>query len=257
MKIRPHKPLLFIPGQLCQIGRKLDKVGAFLGMETAKNQPLAQQALRPLMYAVSRFMDHTYIPLSKSILNNANLPFYSHTGPGEFDTALAMNVHHEPVSRLRNYIESRIGVPLKFFKLWNPNGEAHVTVITPPEYSKALKNHVSIEEMEHISAQHHLQASDLKILGIGHGHAQNADGSIQPELGETFFLIVYSTNLLNIRRHIQKNYLQRGGDPKQFDAENFYPHITIGYTVQDLHESHGVKKDMEHSLDRRFSLVLI
>lgn len=248
-RLAPYRPLLITPEQPHKLSRVMD----FFGIDPAANQHLTSQTLRSLIHATNRFMGHTYVPLLKSILDNSNLPFYSHAGSG----ALTMNIHYEPVSRLREYIESRIGVPLNFFKLWNPNGEAHVTVITPPEYTNALKNHVTIEEIEDISAQHHIQESDLQILGIGHGQAQNTDGSIQQELGETFFLIVHSINLMKIRRQIQSIYLQRGGDPNQFNAENFYPHITIGYTVRDLYESHGVKKDIEHSLDRRFTLVLM
>lgn len=195
--------------------------------------------------------DFVPIPLSASILNNKALPFISHRGKGLFQTALAMNVQYAPVKKVRKIISKIIQYPLKFHTAWNKNGEAHVTVITPPEYSQILKKYVSIDKIEQIALQNHIQSSDLSIMGIGKGSAK-----INGKKESTYFIIVHSKNLLKIRKLIYREYLKNGGKAGAWDPTHFFPHITVGYTLRDLHENNGVIKDVPHSLDKRFVLVM-
>jgi 2'-5' RNA ligase len=141
--------------------------------------------------------------------------------------------------------------PLNYFKGWNPTGEAHVTTITPVEYFWILKNYVDMKKINQIANELKIQNSDLTVLGLGRGQTL-IDGKIE----ETYFVIVHSENLLKIRRSIYQEYLKAGGNPANWNPENFYPHITIGFTKRDLHEKDGVLKDVEHSLDNRFELVI-
>ncbi|OGT48298.1 MAG: hypothetical protein A3E82_05775 [Gammaproteobacteria bacterium RIFCSPHIGHO2_12_FULL_38_11] len=60
--------------------------------------------------------------------------------------------------------------------------------------------------------------------------------------------------MLNIRRQIYQEYLANGGTRQAWDPDHYYPHITVGYSLRDLHESDGVIKDVAHSLDNRFEL---
>ncbi|MFZ3229021.1 MAG: hypothetical protein WA160_02360 [Pseudobdellovibrio sp.] len=192
-----------------------------------------------------------YLPISRTIFANRQLPFEPHQGSGPFDTTLAMNIQYEPVKIIRENLVQALKVNLHFFDGWEKNGEAHVTVITPPEYSNVIKKFVSIERMEQIAADMGIQDSDISILGIGKGAV-----SINSKAEETYFLIVQSRNLLRIRRQIYREYLANGGPENAWDPNHFFPHITVGFSLRDLHESDGVIKDVSHSLDRRFKLFL-
>ncbi len=191
------------------------------------------------------------IPLSNSIYINDTLSFESHQGSGHFDTALAMNIQYAPVKSVRDLLSAYLNYPLRFFTGWNKDGEAHITVITPPEYSDILKNFVSIERIEEIALQNYIQSSDLTVLGLGRGVVNIND---KPE--ETYFIIMKSNNLMKIRQQIYEEFVQNGGDNNAWDPNHFHPHITVGYSLRDLHEADGVIKDVAHSLDNRFELLV-
>lgn len=189
------------------------------------------------------------IKLPNTLFSNSNMPFLSHHDNGTFGKVLAMNINYEPVQKIRIAIEKSIGVNLKIFKGWNSEGEAHITTITPPEYTNVFSSFVSIQEIDDIAKNNDIQNSDLQIEGIGRGFARISGAN-----EETYFLIVRSERLLKIRREIYKLFLNRGGNSKSWDPEHFFPHITIGFSLRDLHESDGVIKDKAHSLDDRFIL---
>lgn len=187
--------------------------------------------------------------LSPNILLNYQMPFASHTGPGAFDNALSMNIPYESVANVRHQLSRLLGFDLKTFRGWSPQGEAHVTVITPPEYANVLSRYLSIHRIEEMARQQYIQNSDLQILGLGSGRT-----SINGQIQSTYFLMIYSKNLLTIRQLIYKEYVKNGGPKNAWDPFHFYPHITVGFTLRDLHEQDGVIKDITHSLDKRFSL---
>jgi len=191
------------------------------------------------------------ITLQPSIIQNEEMPFYTHKGDGPFDTTLAMNISYEPVLNLRRILEQTLDLKLKFLTAWNPAGEGHITTVTPPEYYNVLRPFISAEKMEEIALTHNIQASDVKILGLGRGEKE-----INGKIEQTFFLIAYSENLLRIRTEIYDEFVKNGGNPDSWNPNKFYPHITIGYTNKDLHESDGILKDVEHSLDNRFQIII-
>lgn len=200
-------------------------------------------------FSSNQSSDASVLHLDTSILMNSSMPFVSHQGSGEFDTALAMNVQYEPIKSVKRQIENRLGRRLKIFKGWNPQGEAHVTTITPPEYSLVLRKHISAEKIDQIALEYQIQSSDLEVIGLGKGEAK-VDGKSE----QTYFVIVRSENLLKIRRAIHRAFVEAGGSTNAWNPEAFYPHITIGFTKRDLHEADGVIKDDQHSLDPRFDL---
>jgi hypothetical protein len=183
------------------------------------------------------------------------LPFVEHIGANSdpFGTTLAMNTPYDPIVSLRQQVSDHLALPapLKFFRGFAENGEAHITTITPVEYHYKLRGFVSPEKMTEIALKHDIQRSDIQVLGLGRGSALLA-GIRQ----DTYFVIVQSENLLRIRRAVYQEYMENGGRAEDWDPEHFYPHITIGFTDRDLHESDGVIKDLEHSLDPRFLLRL-
>jgi hypothetical protein len=193
------------------------------------------------------------IQIEDSLFQNAGLPVIVKKGEGELDNTLAMNVQHDCLPKIRATISKAINRPLDFFKEWNPEGEAHITVISPPEFFSALAGPnvreplVSMDDIARIAESNKIQESDLSVLGVG-SSMKKLDGKLE----STFFLVLKSENLLKIRREISDLYLHRGGGPGAFNPELFAPHITIGFTKRDLHAADGVVKNMEHSEDRRF-----
>lgn len=194
----------------------------------------------------------TEVDLSKSVAYNEQLPFVAHHGSGAMDNALAMNIQYAPVKAVRDQLSTDLNFQLKYFTGWNADGEAHVTVITPPEYDNYLKPYISMKRIEELAKQADIQKSVVDILGIGSGEAV-IDGKKE----QTYFLIAYSDELQNLRYKIYDEYVKNGGPKDAWDPAHFYPHITIGYTLRDLFEADGVIKDVNHSLDTRFELTIV
>ncbi|HLE11508.1 MAG: hypothetical protein A2504_05890 [Bdellovibrionales bacterium RIFOXYD12_FULL_39_22] len=189
----------------------------------------------------------TNLSLDRSVLNNQEMEFISRESSG----AMAMNIRYSPVVALRKQIILARGHGLKIFDGWDENGEAHVTVITPPEFNNIIRKYIPMKRIEAIALRHSIQSSELQVLGLGKGSAL-VDG--QKQL--TYFIIVDAPNLIKIRREIYKEFIQQGGPAASWDPDHFYPHITIGFTSRDLHESDGVFKDVSHCLDPAFNLLV-
>lgn len=168
----------------------------------------------------------------KDALDGSMRPFISHRDSELFGTYLALDLPFAPFDVLRRNLSLILGKTLK------TRNEAHITVITPPEYDGVLKGVVSIDEIEGIAFSAGLQSSQVQSLGVGRCFA-----TIGGEQAETYFVLVQSDALLRIRQEIARLFVSRGGDPGRFRAEHFFPHVTVGFTVRDLHESDGIIKD--------------
>ncbi|MFT6069881.1 MAG: nucleoside-diphosphate-sugar epimerase/2'-5' RNA ligase [Bacteriovoracaceae bacterium] len=157
--------------------------------------------------------------------------FVAHTEDKPFGSYLGMNIHFKPVKSLFKNLDQFLKGRLNKKKA---RSEAHITVITPPEYDNVLKEHISIEEINEIAKTNSIQESQFTPVCIGRGEFKTA---------KTYYIVVRSMALLKIRRKIFEVFKSRGGNTSQFDPNLFYPHITIGYTEGDLHMGpHGVKK---------------
>lgn len=208
-----------------------------------------------LIAAGSAFASPIALNLSAEMLENQTLPFIEHVGPVDdrFGTTLAMNVQYDPILSLRDQLreELKLVEPLRFFTGFAKNGEAHVTVVTPVEYHDKLRAFVAPERMNEIATRFDIQASELRVLGLGKGEAVLGNKQEQ-----TYFVIVKAPNLLRIRRAIYREYIRNGGPKDGWNPDHFFPHVTVGYTARDLHEDDGILKDVEHSLDARFMLEI-
>ncbi len=60
---------------------------------------------------------------------------------------------------------------------------------------------------------------------------------------QTYFIVVTSQKLLQLRRDVKELFVSRGGKVTAFDAEAFTPHVTVDFTQRDLFETDGVVKD--------------
>lgn len=77
---------------------------------------------------------------------------------------------------------------------------------------------------------------EIACLGVGKAKIGNSEE-------KTFYAVVESQDLITFRQEIQKLVVSRGGTETDFNPHNFYPHITVGFTSRDLHESDGVIKN--------------
>jgi 2'-5' RNA ligase len=193
----------------------------------------------------------TQLTVSNRVIQGYNVPFLSHWGPKRFDTSLAMNLPYADVLNLRQQLNAHLGTELNFFTGWNPKGEAHITTITPVEYFDVLKEYLEIDRIEEIADRMDIQYAEVSVVGLGVGRAV-----LNGKEESTYFIVVESEELLAIRRKIHEEFVANGGDEDAFDPENFYPHITVGYTVRDLHEQDGVLKH-GGTLDPRFELKIL
>jgi len=124
-------------------------------------------------------------------------------------------------------------------------GEAHITVLTPVEFYCYFKTAgTTIKQLEDMIGPF-IHENGFKV-----DFSIESLGSHQVDEKETFFIIVNSQDLIKLR----KKWATLPN--KGFKPEVFYPHITIGFTDQDLHSSQGVVKDELHSRDYRYQLKI-
>ncbi len=170
--------------------------------------------------------------LNKSALDNRRVPFLPHTGTAPMSNYLAMNVGFAPFDELRKQIEQRIGFKLK------QRGEAHITTVTPVEFDSALHKHLSMGDINTLAARRSIQSTALSIVCVGRGRA-----ILNGKEAHTYYAVVNAPGLVRIREDIAAVFQRRGGGKTEFESRRFYPHITLGFTERDLHESDNVFKD--------------
>jgi hypothetical protein len=141
---------------------------------------------------------------------------------------VAANLAFAPIAALRGQVETAMVGNLK------NRGEAHVTTITPVEMGILAKK-LSANQVERIAVDSGVQKAAIvpKCIGVG---VKGTDA--------TFYLVVESPDLLKVRRAIAAAFVAKGGSAVAFNAENFYPHATLGFTKRDLFEGDGVVKSI-------------
>ncbi len=153
----------------------------------------------------------------------------------EQDGALVKDVDFRSVNFVKKQIQKKLSIKLSDRK------EAHITIITPPEFDGRFNpgKHglhdvfTSKEINDHYSKV--IKQSKFRVECIG----------VQKKSSEkklVFFLIVKSNHLLNIRKHLAKEYYKRAkrkGIKAYFNPLKWDPHITIGFVNNDIH---GVDK---------------
>lgn len=148
------------------------------------------------------------------------------------DNYLEMPLPYEPAQDLRVKLEKKISQTLK------TRGEAHITVITPVEF-EVLKSVLSLDEIAaYANTLMPGRRNRPKAICIGIGQA-NVDGQLE----KTYYVVVSAPFLRRVRHAIEQKFVAKGGKRGAFLADDFYPHITLGFTKRDLYESDGVIKD--------------
>lgn len=187
------------------------------------------------------------IILNHQLTNARSMSFKTHTDP----FTLAIDLPNGPVIALRETLKVELGLELKFFTGWNAAGEAHITVISPPEFIDVLSKHLSEDEINSIARNFKIQSGGVQILGLGSGKLP-----VGKETHETYFVIVDSLTARRIRLAVHAAYVRKGGNPKDWDPSWYFPHVTVGFTHADIHEHQGLLKSVKHAWDPRFDLKL-
>ncbi|MES2962752.1 MAG: 2'-5' RNA ligase family protein [Bdellovibrionota bacterium] len=171
--------------------------------------------------------------LDSKIHDTKSVEFIPYEAAGPWGSYLAMNLPFEPVAELFKQLL------LKERRQLANRGEAHITVVTPVEYWNVLKpKGVTIEAINQIAKNSAIQKAKFEVVCLGRGAAK-IDGADEA----TFYVVVKSKDLVEIRSAIQAAFVAKGGDAKAFLPSAYHPHITLGFTKRDLHESDGVIKD--------------
>ncbi len=168
--------------------------------------------------------------LSAAVHATAQETFVEHLGNDGGSRYLTLTVPNEPVQALRVALEEQLGRSLQH------RGEAHITVLTPPEY-QVLAPYVSIEQVHALARAAEIQRVSFEIQCVGRGEAA-VDGADE----QTYFVVVESAALRTLRQQIFDTYVAGGGPASRFNPAAWDPHITIGFTQRDLHASDGVHK---------------
>jgi len=143
---------------------------------------------------------------------------------------LSLDLNFQSFDHLRKELEGKLGTTLKH------RGEAHITVITPPE-ANALAKKLPMDRILKIAESMDLKNTPYRPLCVGKGEL-SANGKVM----QTYFVVIESEGLFKVRHKIYEEYLKKGGKKEAFDPELFYPHVTLGFTDRDLHYEEGVIK---------------
>lgn len=146
---------------------------------------------------------------------------------------LALNLNPAGYIKLLQKIKTKRNLELK------SRGEAHITLLTPPEF-KSFQGQIPMSEIE-AATKPILEKATFEVLCLGSGKLKSQTPEAQATF-ETFFVVVQSKDLLEIRKVIY-GLAQKHNVAKNFNPEDYYPHVTIGFTVRDLHQADGVIKD--------------
>ncbi|KAJ1977982.1 hypothetical protein H4R34_003370, partial [Dimargaris verticillata] len=195
----------------------------------------AQWALDSLLAGSSPAKGSIAVP--HRLLHTAAIPFAPHTGPGPFDTWLQQTLNYTHLGAVRAAVTQRHDTrhPLQ------DRGEAHVTLITPPEFSQILAPAgVTHADLIRIAQQHRVQSIAFRPICIGR---QQIPDPVEPGANQVVYnLIVSSPEWLRLRWAVWDHFVALGGEPSRWDPQYHYPHVTIGFTHRDLFDQDGVHK---------------
>jgi hypothetical protein len=115
-------------------------------------------------------------------------------------------------------------------------------VITPREYYDVLKSKLTLKSIDKI-VKASIQKSTFKVICLGKGMAEIKNNKKKLKTEETYYAVVESLDLIDLRKSIQHAFGKNGGKKQLFDPENFDPHITLGFSKRDLFKIDGVVKN--------------
>lgn len=166
--------------------------------------------------------------------------------PQQSDRQPTTNTGLNHSQSFKNYISLELGYPyykMLFEKIESYDkkslknrGEAHITLITPPEY-KVLTEYLTPEQIHSYANEFTKSEPPFKITCLGRSEKNLSTG-----FNQVYYLVVQSDSFLNFRKELA---LKAKVPTTRFDPNLFYPHITLGFTERDLHLEDGIIKDFK------------
>ncbi|KAF9931271.1 hypothetical protein FBU30_010500 [Linnemannia zychae] len=177
--------------------------------------------------------------IDKRVLRTSTVPFIPHTGNALFSNWVGLNVdfkYIQPVFQKVNTTQALGNGTLI------SRGESHITVILPTEYDNILsKAGVTIQELNALATKNNrLQKSHFEIECLGRVQTVTKPDNV---FQQSVQLIVKNyKDILAYRTDVFKLFVKKGGNPALFGAENYTPHITLGFKHRDIFIEDGVYK---------------
>lgn len=144
---------------------------------------------------------------------------------------LAVPLPFTPIDQLRQKLEAHLKVKLQH------RGEAHVTIITPPEWS-ILSQVLNMDELEKLVLKEKLMKSKLKVKCL-----KKVTATLKGRQEDSWFVAIDSPGMKDFRQEAWRLYVARGGSGDDFKWQRWAPHITVGFTARDLHDEDQVNKE--------------
>lgn len=112
-------------------------------------------------------------------------------------------------------------------------GEAHITLISPPEYKNLTAKNSSIK------AERIHQLTN-EFVATQPAFTNNCLGHFEKDGQHVYYVVVDSQALFDFRKQIAA---EANVPAEQFDPNLFFPHVTIGFTKEDMHYEQGARKN--------------
>lgn len=177
-------------------------------------------------------MNWVLLCVSFLVLSCQNQPLAVNKKPASVKSYVSLNLEYPEYQQTLERLDTFLGT-----KLAN-RGEAHITVITPPEF-KSLTAKASTETIH--QEWEEWKTKTFKKVCLGEGQLiTKGEGSLKEKnkVLKTYYVVVEAPELLAFREYLKNKYAV-----EDFNASVFYPHITLGFTEKDLHFEQGVIKD--------------
>lgn len=170
------------------------------------------------------------------VVSCQNQPLIDHKKPAVAKSYVSLDLEYPEYQQTLNKLDIFLGT-----KLVN-RGEAHITVLTPPEF-KAVTTNTSAEVIHQEWAD--WKTKTFKKVCLGEGQIKE-----NKKVLKTYYIVVESSDILAFRKYLKNKYAL-----KNFEAEVFYPHITLGFTEKDLHFEQGVIKNQKSCPEKLQHLI--
>jgi hypothetical protein len=186
----------------------------------------------PSGYERIHYQTDVKFDLSKKAADPSKIPFEPKVGAKPFTNYLQQTLDFSLFKPLFDAVNKTVSVPLQ------SRGEAHITVITPPEFDGILsKAGVTMQEINDIALKHRIQELEYKPRCVGRDKLTLKEGK-----DEVYNVVVSAPKLEAIREDVFDVYVAKGGEPSLFDPKAFWPHITLGFNIRDAFPEDGVYK---------------
>jgi len=166
------------------------------------------------------------IKISKSIESLDGRPYFQ-----SHEDWLGLPLNFAPIEEVRKELEKKIGRTL------NSKGEAHVTVITSPEW-RTLGQYLKMDVLDGLVVKEKMMGAKIKVKCL-----KKITATVNGKVEESWFVSLEAPELKEYRNEVWRRYVAAGGLPEDFDWKRWHPHITVGFTAKEVHDEDKVTKE--------------